>query len=551
MPRRGLRPAWALASLASMTSLTSITWALPLVFTLSACTTAATEAASPASAASPGAAAASQGGAQTEVAVLRQAVVDLYTRLYQLTPQDRRPQLLQSMLNDPVVEARLLGLDLVRQRVLDLGPDQIDPPLRQALRLRIDDADVRVQRGAVLLMRDLADPQAAEIVAQRLADADAATPVALIEAGLLMVARVPQAQAVEPAMRFLTHATVGGEAAWALSSALEVGLVSAEERGHIQGVLRRQLRNARDPHPRMVRLYGQVAADRDWARIERWLDSEDAVLREAAARTWSDSARSLGPLIDRASDPMIEPFFLAAAARRGQRAEVFLSVVDHVPAVSAADIWADALVQMAGRVDAAAVLAADRELRRREVDAALRLRVLGAAIERFDVPAVSDGQLAGPMPEDANAGRLLLARAAARQSMGDAASARADFQRAAVFWEALDEQERLACERGLVRAMLEAEELDAALQAVGASLARAGREDAPAAWGRFVAVAEVVLAAARQRTEAGQHDASAHLLDGLSRTLDRADARFDGLGDLRQRIARLRDQPLEKAPVER
>ncbi len=509
-------------------------WTLPVLLMLIGCANPGTEAAS----VTPPAA---QTDTQAEIAALRQAVVDLHGRLYHQTAQDLRPQLLEAMLRDAVVDVRLLGLDLVRQRLLDLGPEQVAAELRQALRARIDDTDAQVQRGSVLLMRDLADSVAAEMVAQRLAAADNQTPLPLIEAYLLMLARVPQAEAVDPAMTLLNHPTLRAEAAWVLSSAMEVGLVSGDESQQIRSVLRRQLRGNREPHPRVVRLYGQVATDDDWTRIERWLDSEDAALREAAARAWANSTQPLGVLVDRAVDPLIEPIFLAAAARRGQRPATFLAVVDHTPRdAAAAEVWADALPRMAGRMDAAVVLEADGRLADRGVEPSVRLRLLSAAIERFGLPAVSDGRVTGPMPADGQVGRLLLARAALRQAMGDANSARADFQRMAMLWDSLDDAQRLACELGTVQTTLAADELDAALAVMRQSLQRPGQASDPAAPARWTAVADVLLAAVAEKHAADQTDAAIHLLDGLSQSL--ADARFDGLDQLQQRIADLRRQ---------
>jgi hypothetical protein len=146
------------------------------------------------------------------------------------------------------------------------------------------------------------------------------------------------------------------------------------------------------------------------------------------------------------------------------------------------------------------------------------------------------------MPADGQIGRLLLARAALRQATGDAASARADFQRAAMLWNSLDDAQRLACELGLVRTMLAADELDAALAALRESLQRAAADRRPAAAARLVALADALLTTAADYLHGDRGDHALRLLDGLTEMLDAADIRHTDRDDLRQRIADLRRQ---------
>ncbi len=487
-----------------------------------------------------------------EASVMRQAAVDLHARLYHLTAQDQRPELLAAMLADPVAAIRLLAIDLVRQRVLDLGPDQVAAPLRSALVRRLDDSNAQVQRGAVLLLRDLADATGADAAARRLAAADEGTSRSLVEAYLLLLARVPQATAVEPAMRLLDDPDLDTPAASALSSAIEVGLVSERERGVIRTLLRDRWRSGGASQPRLVRLYGQVADEDDWNRVEGWLDSEDAAVREAAARAWAGSRRPLAVLVSRAGDPVIEPIYLAAAAEHGQRGDVLEALAGQRPGdATMTEAWAEALVRMAGRVAPSAVLAADARLRERGEPATVRLRLLSSAIDRYPLPAGDhdedngtglagdDGRPAGVAPADGHIGRLLLARADLRRQEGDASSARADYQRAARLWEALGERDRLRCELGLVEASLAGGELDAAVAAVRRSIERAmsrqaGADGAASAGAkadmdRARTVADRLLDAAIQHMEAGEMEAAGVLLDGLTEAVNLAGPAFEAL----------------------
>ena len=93
-------------------------------------------------------------------------LVEAQRHLYRATPQGDRSAMLVTMLNDPLVSVRQLAIDLCVQRLTDTEP--IGPELRAALLIRLDDRSSTNRQRAALLLRDLGDEAAAEVVAQRL-----------------------------------------------------------------------------------------------------------------------------------------------------------------------------------------------------------------------------------------------------------------------------------------------------------------------------------------------------------------------------------------------
>ncbi|MCC7205333.1 MAG: hypothetical protein IT441_09660 [Phycisphaeraceae bacterium] len=405
--------------------------------------------------------------------VLRQRLIDLNRQVYIDLDLPDREKMLSAMLADPLGEIRALSMDLIGQRMLDMGADGITPALRADLLRRLDDPQPQIQRRAVLLLRDLADADGAAAVADRLSNgAWRASPPSVIQAYLLIMARVPRSAIVGPAMELLNDATLGPDAARALSAAADAGLLSPPELTAAADGARQQVKQTDRPEPAYIQLLGRTGADEDWKRIEALLDHPDDTVREAAARTWALYGRPLEPLAARAADPIIQPIFYSEAGRRGNSAEIFLTLVDHPPAKNAlADAWTDALTRVAARVTPDLVLTAHHRLEVAGQPADLREKLLTASISAY----LGDGRTTSALPPDAptapqgpglglDLANLLLTRAKLRQAAGNFDPARSDYQRIAALGQTLPEDALEQIEDGLITTNLRLAAPDIAAQ---------------------------------------------------------------------------------------
>lgn len=426
---------------------------------------------------------------------LQARVVELQRQLYRATAQDARPALLAAMLADALEPCRSLAIDLVIQRLTDAQP--VNPPLREALLARLDDASPAIRQGTARILRELADAGGADAVAQRLADGREADPDVL-RAYLLVLARVPRASALDAAIQWLGDAVLGGEAAAAVGKAVEARLLSPEQTITTNARLKELTTGDAPPDPRVIELFGRMASDEEWARIAHWLDDKDAAVRAAAASAWAQSNQPLAPLAQRASDPVIRQRLIEAATQRGDDGPTLLVLVRFKPEQEqAAAAWQRCVVTMAGRVDSEAALAADKALVRLKAPAALRNEFLSAAIGKVlpevgpitttnpappgTAPGVSPapgvGATTAPVVEMSSALLdLLLARGELRLEQGDANQALPDFRRvdgAGGANGSAGEAQRKRARWGLFRASLDAGESDAALERAKKILAAA------------------------------------------------------------------------------
>jgi hypothetical protein len=373
--------------------------------------------------------------------------------LYRTTTPEDRPAVLAYMLRDALEPIRQLGMTLALQRLLDDQP--FGEPLREALRGRLEDPSPSMRQRAVLLLRDLADDPAADRVAGRL-EREEEHVLTVLRANLLMMARLPRSAAVEPALRLLAEDALRGEAAGALAAAVDANLLEKTQHNQAVKRLRQLLKNGRLPPPQVVTLLGKVGTDEDWDRIAWWIDSDDSSVKQAAAQAWADSQRSLKLLADRMSDPVIQPIVIIAATRRGEDPWTMRELAAHRPTRDqAVEAWQRALVAMAGRVEADALLEIVYRLESVGEPAPLLEQLLTAGIERPQSSQVPAAQLVG----------LLLKRGESRLATGNPATALADFALIVQSGAKLDETDHERLNRGRIRAGLLVGQTDEAFAA--------------------------------------------------------------------------------------
>lgn len=437
--------------------------------------------------------------------VIEDRLLDSQRALYRTTTPEDRPAVLAYMLADALEPIRQLAIDLCLQRMVD--EQDFDEPLRQALRVRLDDTSPNVRRRAALLLRDLGDAPAADRIADQLSRKSEAN-VSVLRAYLLTLTRAPRGLAVEPALELLEEPTLRGEAAGALAAAHDAGLLSRKQSQAAAKRIGKFLETNSLPPAPVATLLGQVGDEEDWRRIAGWIESGDAGLKRAAASAWANSDRSLKLLADRVGDPVIEPIVLAAAVRRGDDPWTLRALADHRPAqATAAGSWEQALVAMSGRVQPAVVLETVQRIEGAGYDASLLDRMLSAAIDRETPASATD-----LVP-------LLLKRGEMRLASASPAEALADYERVLALQAELPAGSRLSSDavdrltRGRIHAHLQVGQLDEAFDAARGLLGYAQpgaalpRTDDP--------IIDQFLDVARTHAEAGRREPARRMLTRL------------------------------------
>ena len=353
-------------------------------------------------------------------------LVDLQRQVYRNASAEERPAVLVQMLSDDLGATRQLAMDLMLQRLIDNEPTPAT--LRAALLQRLDDPLNSMRQRAASLLREMRDEQAADAVARRLAEGREKS-VAVRKAYLLMVARLPREGAVEPALLMLADEDLRAEAAAALAAAADAGMLTPDQAARAAATVRQQVRSDTLPPEQLVSLLGRVGNDSDFALIRGYLDVNDAAVKQAAAKAWASSGRSLSVLAQRASDPIIRDIVIEAAIAGGDDRSTFFALIDNKPPQDQVALaWRRALVEMARRVEPRAVVDGDVRLQQIAEPLTTRDAILSAALERFEPKAQDDpAATTNPAPAPAPAAtpvpvvssnndlvELLLARAAVR-----------------------------------------------------------------------------------------------------------------------------------------
>jgi hypothetical protein len=381
---------------------------------------------------------------------LEDMLLESQRALYQANSPEGRPDVLVYLLGKPLVPIRQLGMDLTRQRLLDDLP--FDEPLREALRKLLTDPIPSIRAQAAEHLRDLSDAPAAEMIAVRLGE-ESEQVASVLSAYLQMMARLPQNLAVDPATELLNDEALRADAASALSSAFDAGLMKRSQVNRAAKLARKYVHDGQPPAPSVITLMGKVGNKDDWKRIAQWVDHPDASVKHASAQAWADSERPLNLLADRIGDPTIQPILIAAATRRGDQAYTLNILTTNRPQRErSVEPWRRALVAMASRVPPGAVLASARHLSELGESPQLRLEIISAAIDRPEEDAVRPAERL----------ELLLSRGEMRLNNQDPAASLADFQAVAVSESELTDAQRDRLGRGQISANLQLGQIDGA-----------------------------------------------------------------------------------------
>lgn len=436
---------------------------------------------------------------------MQERVVELQRQLYRATSVDARPDLLVTLLADPLEATRQLAIELTVQRLTDTQP--ITPELRKALLARLDDSGAAIRQGTARILRELADPAGADAVAERLAQGSERDPD-VVRAYLLVLARSPRAGGVDVAVNLLGESGMSGEAAAALAKAIDAKLLSAQQRAEVIQRLRRFVNPDAPPEPRVIELLGKVAQEDDWPRIVRWLDDPDTAVRVAAATAWAQSDRPLRSLADHAGDAAIRPIVIEAATRRGDDLETAMALVHNKPDQDqAVQTWQRALVAMSSRIAPEAALSLNDALLEQKETPTLREQVLSAAIARFNSAATQPADTA-PATQAAIPPALvdlILASGELRLAQGETSPALADLKKLEQV-TTLSAAQSLRLRLGFFQAALASSEWNEAFTRA-AQVVQSAPADSPAR----ETVLQSLLAAAQRSLATGQKETALNL----------------------------------------
>lgn len=439
---------------------------------------------------------------------MRDRLIQTQGALYRETEAEQRPALLVQFLKDPLDLVRLLGLDLARQWAEDSG--EFGPELREELRARLDDPLPRIREESATLLGLLLDEKAADAMAERLTQSRELES-SVRRAYLLALTQMPRAKALGPAYDLLEDPTLGALSAGMLAAAHRAGQGDTVFWAGVRDRVRLSLQDQESPRPQMVTLLGLVIAEDDtegWSRIGSWLGAKDDRVREAAARVWAGSSRSLAVLAERSDDEVIRPIALKAIAERGFRKETLRAVAKRRP-TEPEDIrlWEQAMVTLAGRVQADALLAAIEGLAQENGQTRqVREQMLTAAIDRQDKPD----------PPTRDSLQLLIARAQVRVLDDAPALVVLDYEAALQHADILSDTQRDSVRRGLVLAYLADRRVDDALGSATQVLRPSDKLIEQAISDPLV---DVLIDAAKQAGKQGRKDDAVKLLAGLRKLL--------------------------------
>lgn len=249
---------------------------------------------------------------QRDVASLTSDLLAAVTRNYTLTEPEQRNALLLSLLGNPRVAVRRLGLDLVEQRVLNA--EALTPEVIAALEKLVADPAPALRPLAIKRLALVDAPRAAKLVGPLLAE----TQDPEMEAAILTVLGQTASPQAVPAVveRFLKPERPKGSAAAVLTATL-AGLVSPADLDAVATRLNEQgAANLSAAEAELLAWCPSDAAAQTLAKL--FQTSELAADRKtAAARGLVSSGLHQEALLANAADPIVYPHALRAAGKRG------------------------------------------------------------------------------------------------------------------------------------------------------------------------------------------------------------------------------------------
>ncbi len=398
---------------------------------------------------------------ETDRQRLMEKTTETFNRLYRVTDEKQRPALLIEMLGDPYDPVRLLAMRIVERELINAKP--IGPEVRQATRDHLTDANASVRAAPAEVLRDLADEPAAKIVTEQLlGEQDPAVRTAYLS----LLARLPQAPAVESVLVLAERQAANGATAAVLVALHEARVLNAQQQARALGYARQLIEApASKPDESVVRLLGRLAEPSDESALVELMKQGEPAVRRAAAEPFVAGRFAPEPLYAWFGDEVLGGKAIDAAAAHGQSMEMIETLFRHEPGTGELQqSWIGAMVGVAKRLNLQDLERLDAALAGQPADrSALRRAVLNTVLPGEEQPI-----------DSVRRALLLLELAELQLAEGQGESAKALLNRLATVKSMPDEAtDRLLALR--IRAFLAADDVEEALKLAGQWLGRQPR----------------------------------------------------------------------------
>lgn len=406
-----------------------------------------------------------------QLKTLTERLVDANKTLYDAAAEDQRPAILQKMIDDDMDELRLLALSLIERRTLNAQP--VSEEVRAAMRQHLTDRNPQVRATVAQLFDRLGDSAAAERVVELvLGEWDPTVQSRYF--GLL--ASVPKAGAVEPALLLLERDQLRNAVAAFLAAAADADLLTPNQSRRTLDATRRFLDAVATPEPNLLRVLGRLGGASDLPLLAKYLDNPDAQVRLAAAEPFRMDRWPVTPMLKYLGDQTLGPVAIEVVSKRASDAASVIALLQNKP--TEADRlakWNAAVLAVTSRLNVAELAKVDTHLiaNANADQAALHEELLKTAAGLTSV----NGAAAPVAPETEavrNEAALRLAAFYARHD--EAAKARTVYQRLAAK-KTLDADTRARLASARIDLALEQKQIDEAVATTKALLA----EDSPVA----------------------------------------------------------------------
>lgn len=291
---------------------------------------------------------------------LAERLTEVYGQLFLRLTQKERMSRSGELLTDSLPEVRLFAVAQI-ERLLRNG-ERADDATLQAVTVLLDDPLPSLRSRGVRLLDDLAAPDLAARVAERLPrERDPSVRSAYLAA----LASQPSVEAFAAVTPLISDPVHGEAACRVLAELADAKLLPPDAGGRLLVVLRETLGTR--PSGPAARLLASLGDDADLAKVTALLDSAEPSIRRGAA----EGLRRRGvrrPLLDRARDPAI---FLPLIASLGEEPRSLGTLEQMIavapPAESAAEVlveWNAAVSRLVRELPVADIPAADVALER-------------------------------------------------------------------------------------------------------------------------------------------------------------------------------------------
>lgn len=303
---------------------------------------------------------------------LAERLVEVYGQLFLHLTQNERMQLCADLLSDSLPEVRTFAVAQI-ERLLRNG-ERADDATRRAMTVLLDDPVPSLRAHGVRLLDDLAAPELATRIAERLSrerDPDVGA------AYLAALANRPAVEAFAPTLPLVTDPVLGEAACRVLNRLQDAKLLPPDAPTRLIVTLRETLGTR--PNGAAVQLLATIGDDTDLQRVTAMLDSNDPAVRRGAA----EGLRRRGvrrPLLERSKDPAIYGPLVAALAEEPKTLATLDQIIAAAPPPDLASEWNAAVARLLRDLPVADLPAADLALERAS---ACEARVRIAGLTRF------------------------------------------------------------------------------------------------------------------------------------------------------------------------